>query len=497
MALVDGSLEGSDAAAIEAHVAGCIGCQEEIRWLRSMTGDLESLGDSFAAKAPTVDVVQSVMAEVARMKDAAPVNVVTLDAKRVRSFRWMKRLAIPAVAAAVLIVLWSSGYRITRLSPSDADMLAGVADTGTQSDDANAVSPIDGVTAPPAVSVLDLGDSNSSTDPSSGEAGTNTATVELDGLTTTQVLATLKNGFKNPETRAQLIEWATLSEDKARALLESLDTSPEAAIGAANALLSGEDVERALLEAIKNNPDDPYLRYALAKALGDPERAAAELEALALLDPENSMARFELAANYLGQGDVTQATAALEQAMALSSASAYTRDAMTYNERALIESGMDPDVAHALTALTAGSTQYNEIMDLSNDLLEYGRYYQEIGEYDLAQRIFDSVREFGGQVVAGSSFSYEQMAGLEVQTNAIDMLSQIVEYIQVPGNATALVQQTQTIVNAFYALGGVIGTLSDFLRNIDPSLLSLLSDLILHNGDLDIQSLLQALGIHL
>ena len=488
MGLVDGSLAGGEADALEGHIAGCARCQEELQWLREMTGDLEALGDAVHQSLPTISLVDSVMAEVARMQVKPPANVVQFEKKPRRSSSWPRWLSVPAAAAAVLLVLWGAGYRVTRTAPSD--VVAKVDHHGTDisskggelrgtewqsdvtTDIARPVSPDDGTGA------------NSS--PS--------AEIELDGLTTTQVLATLKNGVSDPKTRSQLAEWATLSEDKARALLASLDASPEALIGAASAL-SGEEAERALQAAVKASPDDPYLRYALANVTDDPTKQAAQLEAMTFLDPNNSMARFQLAANYLSQGDVDQASSALENARSLLSASAYSKEASTYHERALVESGMDAAVARALTALTAGSNQYQDITKLSNELLEYGRYYQEIGEYEMAQRIFESVDAFGSQVVAGANFTNEQLAGLDTQTDAIDALYQLGDYIQVPDNVATLRAETQQIVNAFYAIGEVLNGLSGLLSNIDPNLLGILSDLILQNGDLNIQGLLAGLGL--
>lgn len=96
---VDGLLPEETRAAVEAHLAGCEGCREAVRGLRSLLDGLASLPESVAPE-------RDLWPEVAGLLDAGKVVAVDFGGagRRAARFRWAKL----AAAAVVLMGLSSA-----------------------------------------------------------------------------------------------------------------------------------------------------------------------------------------------------------------------------------------------------------------------------------------------------------------------------------------------------------------------------------------------------
>src|SRR5690606_13697617 len=144
---------------------------------------------------------------------------------------------------------------------------------------------------------------------------------------------------------------------------------------------------------------------------------------------------------------------ALETAKNYTKAHAYTLEAAQYHEEALVASGMPEDSARLVTAFTSGPAEYEEMVALGNDLLNYAQYVQELGDNEAALLITESVQRFGQQLDVGALFSHERFAGLELQTTALNIL----ETKYGSDRTDTLVQNMEAVTAGFNNLVSFIG----------------------------------------
>ncbi|NIA16380.1 MAG: hypothetical protein GWP08_20155 [Nitrospiraceae bacterium] len=467
--------------------------------------DLEAIGDAMVDDLPPVDLVASVMGRVEQLKlteaEDPPSNVVPLKrpeaAKRLQGVRWLWPAAGAGVAVAAMLLLWVSGYRVTRLG--DPPQVPQVA----QAPDPEAVeAPELHVAAAPtqetAIARTAFDEAKSQLPDFAalprwnGNGAANGGVASVEPLSIDDVLAARRAAITDPESRSQIAQWASLTEDKARALVASANASLDAKVAAAEAL-SAEEAQPVLLAAAQAVPDNPYLRYRLASSYGEQDTPEASVEAIAQLevaselDPDNALAQYRLAAELFKQGDTQASLAALADAATMTGVNVYTAEAAAYQEQAMVESGLDPSVARLLAAFTAGSQQYTDLVDLGTQLLQFGRDQEALGDMAAAQQVYEAVYGMGTQVYADAAFSAEQLAGLDIQHAATDALAGFFEFLNMPEDIAALTERTLELVQAFGGIGEIFGQLDDlFQQALNSEFLMTIADVILGQGDLNL-----------
>lgn len=488
-ALAENPLGPEAEPSLLAHIGACPACAAEYKWLTSLCRELEVLGDSAVKTAPVVDLTDNVMKAVARLKQPRLVELGPARRRRRFSQAWWLA-ATAAAAAAIVAAVWIAGYRVTRpQAPSLAVQTPGSPVTPKEAavdrfELARAAeSPAEPVAASPFQQLIDEMRPNAGA-PADVVPGTQAS------LNVHEVLAARKDAVTNPAARLQLARWAELAAEKARELAANPDMPVGAKVGAAGSL-PPEEAEKILLAAVKTDPNNPYLRYALGSTYGEQPgaapKAAAEFAAQAQLDPNNALAYYQLAASLFAQGDPEGAASALETAQTLAEAHPYTQQAAGYQEQALAESGVAQDVARLLVALTAGTSQYGDMVGLGSQLLDYGKYYEQNGQTDLAAQIYNSVRVFGEQLAGNAVFANELLAGLDIQRDAVTILSGLVEFMQEAENADLLARSGEQLVAAFNSIGGFFTSLNEFFQgDLGADVIGAFADFVLGNGDLDV-----------
>jgi len=511
MAAFDGALGPEAKAELERHLETCASCRAEYDWLASVSKDLDALGAASRAQTPEVDLVDAVLERVPRVarsdetvgKTRAHENVIPLEGARRRT--WTTAWVALAAAAAAVLVFWALAHRpakapevgkiareeietrtmppvSTPVAKEPRDALHASAQAGFESSKSKSRQVREFLPAVPRSRAI-----------ASRLAADEEAPEDEGALTVGTVLALRRSGVDDPGAQAALVDLATLKADKAGALLDTVQASLTAKVGAVRSL-PPEDAERILLAAIDRNPDDPYLRYELATVYeaqdsaaveGASEKAAEQVAATIELDPHNALSYYKLAANLFRQDDVDSATALLAQAADMEDAKTYTEEAAAYRQEALESTGVASDTAKLVMALTAGTEQYNDLQALSSELLGYGEYFEQTGQTDLAQQIYEAVYGFGVQITDNATYSVERLAGLDIERAAIDMLEGIFSLLGTQESMEALADQLQGLVNEFDAMLGFFDSLNQFfLGTSDVDLLNLFADLVLQGGDL-------------
>ncbi|MCX5771668.1 MAG: zf-HC2 domain-containing protein [Candidatus Hydrogenedentes bacterium] len=490
-ALAENPLGPEAEPSLLAHIRACPHCAAEYAWLASLCGELESMGDTAVKTVPAVDLTDNVMKAVARLKRPRLVELAPARPRNQRRFGPAWWVAASAAAAAILVAaVWIAGYRATR---PQAPSLAVQTPSGPVAPGEARVepfklartdqSPAEPVAASPFQKLID------EMRPSS--AATPDVVPETQAsLSVHEVLAARKDAITNPAARLQLARWAEIAVEKARKLAADPDLAMGAKIGAAESL-PPDEAEKILLAAVQADPDNPYLRSALGntytqEADGAP-KAAAEFAAQAQLDPNNALAYYQLAASLFAQGDAEGAASALETAQSLAEANPYTQQAAGFQEQALAETGVAEEVARLLVALTAGTSQYGDLVGLGSQLIDYGKYYEQNGQTALAEQIYNSVRIFGEQLAGNAVFANELLAGLDIQREAVSVLAGLVEFMQEPQNVQLLAGQSENLFDALNSIGSFFTSLNDFFRDeLGADVIAAFVDFVLGNGDLDV-----------
>ena len=477
---------------LSAHLAVCEACHDEYDWICAASKDLEALGvestASMMRNAPAIDVLDEVMSVVRNaQRNTRPIKITTQFRMASRFPIWrVARLA--AAAALVLTTVWllanpfnhpdsvSGPVANNPSSGSSSDPKASrktsAADIHKQLAETRRNRTARSLAAEALKQAQAPGDMNRVAD-----------------ISVEQILDLFRDGSEVSQTK--LARMATLTPDQARAIVRSAQTSLEAKIGASKVLPPAE-AQAVLQEALKTLPNDPSVHYELANALaaqpGKEAAASEEYRKAAKLDPNNALIQYRLASTLMAQGETQGALNALQQGRNLLLAGDYTQTNEANRVQALAASGMSSDAARTLTAATAGSSEYSDITSFGTQLLAYGQEYEAQGNYAAAQQLYEAVNALGGQLFSSSNYTMEQLAGLDIQQQAISLLTDVFDVLGMNDYLTVLGTQAQALQEAITQVSTAMDTVRNlFSSSLSASALNNLINSILGNGDANLQ----------
>lgn len=464
-----------------------------------LQADLAALGEQAEAAAPAIDLVESVMAAVtaeSRKSNVVPLRSAAPARRRpatapARSFYAPFWLGF-AAAACLIVGFWfaiqsvlpstqgnASRRQLTRETSNSLNHRNGRNENGRGGEEGlTRVSP-HRITS----SIGTLDDMDDQPAPET-EAANPYATLTLE-----QILLARRNAIEDTGAdRALLAQLASLSPEEARALLEQAGISTEAVLGAAMFLPPAE-ATNLLLAQLGLTPNDPYLRYALAKNLSaqgaSAEQQRSQLAEWQKLDPENGLPCYMEGQLELREGNLEAALAAFTKAEGLGSSYPYSADTARYRQQALMAAGMGTQEAQLLAAATAGSQEYLHIREVAADLLTYGDAYAASGDYETAEQIYSAVQQYGEDVASGATYVNEELAGLQTQDDALTQLQALYEVFSSPETMEALTQSFSLLALAFQDLQDYIESYNNIFNSGDMSLINSLTGLVLDQGDLN------------
>jgi hypothetical protein len=295
--------------------------------------------------------------------------------------------------------------------------------------------------------------------------------------------------LKDVEAMERVVGWASVSPEASEALLAEGGLSAEARVGLAD-FLPGEAGARILEAAVRHDPRDPYLRARLAeqyvRMAGHSDDRIAQLDAWRALDPENSLPHFLAAQALLELGDTAGALASLDEGMTLDLADSFSRSSALDREQALLANGSDPALARFLAVATAGTEEYTDYTTLAGSLLQYSDYYIATNQPETAGRIITATQQFGTQVATGAVLANEQVAGLDIQLDALNALRALLDFLGEPeeGAGENLLARTSQILRDLADLAELITQIGALFG--DGTEIAAILDTILERGDLDI-----------
>lgn len=288
-------------------------------------------------------------------------------------------------------------------------------------------------------------------------------------VTLKEVVGTYRLAMKqDADALGQLASWATLTREQAAELLGKAGVSNEAVIGASQ-FLAVEDALAVLQAAVDNSPDDPYLRYALANRFQETSDLAGYQRTLnewRESDPENAMPYYLESQMMMAQGDIDGAMLAMNTGTTLPGASTYASNSARYHAAALEASGYDRETARYLAASTAGSTEEAQYRSVSDGLMNRARELESQGQYEAAADLYDAVRVYGEQLLAGADIPQTQLVALQIQQDAVSAMMAFQE-VWTPETMAALSTMATSVLTGITELTNVLSDLTNFLMSDD------------------------------
>ncbi|MFP4499453.1 MAG: tetratricopeptide repeat protein [Candidatus Hydrogenedentota bacterium] len=455
---------------------------------------LSEAGDAARACAPAVDLVDDVLLQARRAGLGGKRNVVKLEGRAPAKAapRRQRTIAGLWIAAAACLVLGVSAVFW--------GVSAAMRDTPKQLAKQDDTPDIEGATvdqAPPEDFTRDLNTSGNvapitraqgpRVNEEAASARDKAAFRKDEELTLGDVLQARQDALYGEESdRDLLASIASLTPEEAWALINSGDLSREELLGAVLFLPPSDAVDVLMREAGRH-PEDPYLRFALAKSMGaleDTERAMMQLAAMRQADAYNGLPYYMEAQIHLREGDMANALDALQHAMEYEESYAYAGTTARGREAALAAAGMNEESAQMLAAITAGAMEYEYMRDLRASLLVQGDYYASRGDYDAADTIYNAVRKMGEQVEAGAGYFNEAIAGLETQEAALRRQRNLAELWRGSETVEAVTQSLNLLGQAWRKLERYVERYNEAFLSASHDFLNNLADVALHYGDL-------------
>lgn len=286
---------------------------------------------------------------------------------------------------------------------------------------------------------------------------------------------------------ARLEAAGSLRADEARRLLHRSDLSLDAFLGAVQ-FLPPEEAAGYLRQAVEQYPDSPYLRYLLAKnlAMSDATRGEAlvHLAALRALDPGNGLPNYLEARERLRDGDLAGALTALDVGADFPQATAFSVETARTRAAALEAAGKPVEEAAFLAASTMGEEAYAELLALSRELLAQARELEAMREYETAQAVADSVMSLGRSLAETSPSANEQLAGADMQMNALDFWVSLAKLLASPEGARSLTSVYQMVASSVESVVSALGLVSSAYESVDPNMAAVMAQQAVREGDL-------------
>ena len=461
---------------------------------------LETVGAELREKTPKVEIVKPVMEGVAREQQAESQNVIPFRARpriqqefsRSSSARaWVFRVA----AVLVLSVAVAGGWFVFRADDGTTS-IARVERTGLKG------NPLTGKKnermawlKPGPRAHLPKNDGRVKgyeelARPAAPIPLTLDVKSDLASLTLDKVIGAKRDALDQKSGAAEkLAGWGNLTADEARRLLEEGGLSNSAMLGAIQAL-PAEEAADYLRAAVEKSPNDPYLRYLLARNLmTNPamhDEAGAQIAAMKDLGGNNALPYYMDASAKLSGGDINGALLAMDLGAGLETANPYGLQTAQNRSAALQAGGMAADVARFVAASNAGQAEYNDLMGLGQELMAYGQQYETVKDYQTANTIYGAVQTLGTQVQQGASLTNERLAGFDLQMTALDAVARLADVLKTP-------EGIQFIEGSYNILAGSLSTFMDYLvgvgslfGNVQPGQAGNLGQQILTQGDLNL-----------
>lgn len=489
VAALEDELSGEDASLFQARLAEDACLRTELESLGAVHTALIQLGSAGERNLPSIDVTAGVMAQLRSQKmEGRIIPFPVPDRSETQlSRRQRQSVSLWGVSAAAACIFVAAGITfaiVLRANVQDNPVM--VADNAANTSQSNTTPltppmPVEDAFKPVSTPVTQLAELNSKAESETPETPVDSAPRRGPVTLEDALKARRADMLGDSSNLSRLAALASLTEEQAKEVLAAAGLSPEALLGAAQ-FLSDADAKMILSALVDKNPDDPYLRMALSLR-GEPADMLNQAAAWSELDPENALPHYVQAQAHFAQGNAVDGLAALAAANGLQSGNLYSSDAALQREQAYLASGMDRDTARVLAASTAGYFEGQTFSNMTNTLMAQGRTYEQSGNYEAAEEVYNAVREMGAQVDTAALYTQEREVALNAQTQAVLALQGLYELLQEPESQVILGELASQLINGLGELDSQMTNLNQAFNN-DANNVVNLAGFILTNGNL-------------
>lgn len=299
-----------------------------------------------------------------------------------------------------------------------------------------------------------------------------------------------ENALVNAGKLMRMGIWASLTHEEARELLKKSGLSPIAILGAVQ-FLPPEEAKVILEAAIANNPEDAYLRFAMVNTLKnldniDYGELREHISAWTNSDPSNILPYYMEASIYLKNGEVDSALTCIKEANNVRGYNSYsTLTAQAYKE-ALIAKGIDPQLASILASASLGTRETQTLDEIAQALLDYGKYYEDMGDYNTALMIYEALRNLGVNVDMSSNLLQEKLAGIKYAQEAIYALIRIMTQTYSFTDIQSYILFLQDLNQLLTNYNNALASFYQLFDKIDPQILIQILNTYLTTGNVSI-----------
>ena len=458
---------------------------------------LEAVGAELREKTPKVDLVEPVMDAVSKEPKPVSQNVIPFRARprvqeAIRRTSSARAWAFRAAAVLVLSVALAGGWVVYRTDDGTTNITVGR--NGMNGNPVTGKKAARMARSVPRTHLPKNDGRVKGYDELARPAAPIPITIDMKSdlvsLTLDKVIGAKRDALEQKGGAAEkLAGWGNLTAEEARRLLEEGGLSAAAMLGAIEALPAAE-AATYLRAAVDKSPNDPYLRYLLARSLmGDPatqDEARTQIAAMKDLGGENALPYYMDASAKLSGGDINGALLAMNLGAGLETANPYGLETAQNRSAALIAGGMNPDVAHFVAASNAGQGEYNDLMGLGGELMAYAQQYEAVKDYGTANAIYTAVQTLGTQVQQGATLSNERLAGFDLQMTALDAVARLGQVLNTPEGVQLIEGTYNVLAGSLSAFTDYLVGMGSFLGNLPAGQAGGVGQQILTHGDLNL-----------
>jgi hypothetical protein len=278
------------------------------------------------------------------------------------------------------------------------------------------------------------------------------AALPTESLQSTNLYARFKD--KTPKLNAEQVEsYLRAYGRKASSLLAAYRTSGD---------------PTWLTEAMENHPRDPQVAFeAVLKKDLPPEERRQWLSILEQTAPDNALANYLSARDYLQAGRPDQAIQELTAAATKPQFQDYTLDRMQDNEEAYLAAGCSAAEAKILGSSEVTLSQLSELKQLGLQMVDLANSYRKAGDEGSAQAVLEMAvglgQRYGGGLAGDCAISHA--VGLVIERNALNAMDPNSAYGDsghtVQDQLNQIKQQKDAITSFFKESEPLLQTMSD------------------------------------
>lgn len=251
----------------------------------------------------------------------------------------------------------------------------------------------------------------------------------------TNLLARLLKGEERPKLTSEQVEsYLAANRRSAGSLLGAFQATGD---------------KRWLQEAMEKYPNDPSVAFTALSRSDSPEDYRQCLDALKRAAPDNALADYLSANDYLNAGRADDAVSELEAAYAKPKLQDYLVERVQNAEEAYRSAGYSEAEAKAAAMMWVELPQFAQLKQLTQNVVALAASYRQAGDEASAQAALQIGSNLGQRLATGQSTLLQDLVGMAVEKLALSSLDRASPYgtsgQTVQGRMDELTRQRQTI----------------------------------------------------